>query len=309
VVVTAGAAIAVALRLLGFDSGLLVYLTAFTPYGIVLGVSGIVLLLLARWRIWALIAVLVTVASLAFQVPVLIPDPTPDSSVAVVVMTLNLHDGAADPQRVVDLVRDHDVDLLSLQEVTPQAAKALIANGLGDLLPYVAARPAGGAQGTSVWSRWPLTPQDVPNTLLFRQVAATLTVPGAGTLLFAAVHPASAGHPLASVDTARWAREQKALAAWLEPLPDPVVAAGDFNTTLDQAPMRDLLAHGYGDAAEQSGVFWRPTWPYDRLGPALVAIDHVLSRGGPVADQLAVETVPGTDHGALIVRLQVPTGS
>jgi endonuclease/exonuclease/phosphatase (EEP) superfamily protein YafD len=306
---TAGAAIAVLLRLLGFDSGLLVYVTAFTPYGIVLGVSGVVLLLLARWRIWAMAAVLVTAISLAFQVPVLLPDPTTDPSVAVVVMTLNLHDGAADPQRVVDLVRAHEVDLLSLQEVTPEAARALTADGLGALLPYVAARPASGAQGTAVWSKWPLTPQDVPDTLLFRQIAAVVTPPGVRTLLFTAVHPASAGHPLAEVDTARWAREQKALAAWLVPLPDPVVAAGDFNTTLDQAPMRDLLAHGYADAAEQSGVFWRPTWPYDRIGPPLVAIDHVLSRGGPVADHLAVETVPGTDHGALIVRLQVPTAS
>jgi endonuclease/exonuclease/phosphatase (EEP) superfamily protein YafD len=145
--------------------------------------------------------------------------------------------------------------------------------------------------------------------LLFRQVAAVVAPPGAHALTLAAVHPASAGDPLATVDTARWAREQKALDAWLDPLADPVVAAGDFNATLDQAPLRDLLAHGYADAAEQSGVFWRPTWPYDRIGPPLIAIDHVLSRGGPVADQLAVETVPGTDHGALIVRLQVPSAS
>jgi len=306
---TAVAVAALGLRLLGVDTGLLVYVTSFVPYGVVLAVSGVVLLVLARWRRWAVVAITVAVCSVAFQVPVMVPDAPPASAVPVVVMTLNLHVGGADPQRVVDIVRSRHVDLLAVQELTPEEASALLTAGLGDLLPYVAARAAGGAQGTALWSRWKLDPRDVQVPLIFRQVAADVTPPGAESLTIAAVHPASPGHPFVADDTTRWASEQTALAVWLDGLPDPVVAVGDFNTTLDQAPMQALLAHGYQDAAEQAGVFWRPTWPYDRIGPPLLAIDHVLSRGGPVADQLAVETVPGTDHGALVVRLQVPTSS
>jgi endonuclease/exonuclease/phosphatase (EEP) superfamily protein YafD len=295
------------LRVVDTSAGLLVYATAFVPYGIVLAVSGVVLLLLAHWRWWALVPGVIAVVSIAFQVPVMVPDPTPASAVPVVVMTLNLHVGQADPRRVVELVRTYHVDLLATEELPLSEARSLLAAGLDKELPYVAARAAGGAQGTALWSRWPLAPREVQTTLIFRQVSATITPPGAETLTVAAVHPASPGNPFAAVDASRWAQEQVANDAWLDSLPAPAIAAGDFNATLDQASMRSLLAHGYQDAAEQAGVFWRPTWPYDRIGPPLIAIDHVLSRGGPVADQLAVETVPGTDHGALIVRLQVPT--
>ena len=303
------AGLAVLLRLSGSERGLLVYLTPFVPYGIVLAVSAVVVFLLARWWWWATVAAAVTVGSIAFQLPVLVPDAVPSQATPIVVMTLNLRVGGADAQRVVDLVRTHDVDVLAIEEDTPTEAKALQAAGLPELLPYAAARVAPGAQGTALWSRWPLTPQYVQLATAFRQVVASVTPPGATSLLFAAVHPASPGHPVTMDDTGRWAREQQALRVWLDALPDPVVAAGDFNATLDQAPMRALLADGYQDAAEQAGVFWRPTWPYDKIGPPLVAIDHVLSRGGPVADQLAVEGVPGSDHGALIVRLQVPTAT
>ncbi len=306
-VFTLGALIAVLLRVFDTSAGLLVYATAFVPYGIVLAVSGVVLLLLAHWRWWALVPCLVAVVSVAYQVPVMVPDATPASAVPVVVMTLNLHVGQADPQRVVDLVRTHHVDLLAVEELPLSEARALMAAGLDNELPYVAARAADGAQGTALWSRWPLSPRAVRTTMIFRQVSASVTPPGAEPLTVAAVHPASPGDPFTAVDTSRWAREQVANNAWLDSLPAPAVAAGDFNATLDQASMRELEAHGYQDAAEQAGVFWRPTWPYDRIGPPLIAIDHVLSRGGPVADQLAVETVPGSDHGALIVRLQVPT--
>jgi endonuclease/exonuclease/phosphatase (EEP) superfamily protein YafD len=307
VVVTVGALIGVLLRVFDTSAGLLVYATSYVPYGIVLAVSGVVLLVLAHWRWWAVVPAVIAVVSIAYQVPVMVPDPTPASAVPVVVMTLNLQVGQADPQRVVELVRTRHVDLLAVQELPLSEAGALVAAGLDRELPYVAARAAAGAQGTALWSRWPLSPRDVQTTLIFRQVCADVTPPGAQMLTVAAVHPASPGDPFTAVATTRWAQEQAANIAWLDSLPSPAVAVGDFNATLDQASMRALEAHGYQDAAEQAGVFWRPTWPYDRIGPPLIAIDHVLSRGGPVADQLAVETVPGTDHGALIVRLQVPT--
>jgi endonuclease/exonuclease/phosphatase family metal-dependent hydrolase len=305
-VAAAVAGSALLLRAIDPMSGLLVYLEPLIPYGIVAAVSAVVLLLLARWRWAALLGVALVVVSVGFQVPVMVPDAKPSSATPVVVMTLNLHLGQANPQRVVDLVRTHDVDILAVEELTQAEARALLDDGLGQLLPYVAARSANGAQGSALWSRWRLDPQYVDLPTTFRHVAATVTPPGAQKLIVAAVHPGSPGRPTAN-DVNRWAIDQRILGTWLDSLPDPVVAAGDFNATLDQAPLRALLSDGYHDAAAQTGAFWRPTWPYDRIGPPLVAIDHVLSRGGPVADRLAVEGVPGTDHGALIVRLQVPT--
>lgn len=300
---------ALLVRQVGAERGLLAYATAFVPYGIVFAVSGGVLLLLAgRWR-WALVSGLVALASIAVQVPVMLPDPVGPSVTPVVVMTLNLHAGRANPQALIRTVQAHHVDLLALEELTPAEAHALSVAGLETVLPYVAAQTAYGTKGTALWSRWRLDPRDVQTGMVFRQVSAYVTPTGAERLSVAAVHAVSPDLPIGYDNTAHWATEQAELATWLRAQSGPVVALGDFNATLDQAPMRALLADGYHDAAAQSGVFWRPTWPYNRPIPPLIAIDHVLSRGGPVADQLTVENVAGSDHGALIVRLEVPTAA
>jgi endonuclease/exonuclease/phosphatase (EEP) superfamily protein YafD len=81
-----------------------------------------------------------------------------------------------------------------------------------------------------------------------------------------------------------------------------VVVAGDFNATVDHAQFRDLLDHGYADAAESSGAGYLPTYPTDRWYGPLIGIDHVLFRGMQ-ADSADTYDLPGSDHRAVLARL------
>ena len=72
------------------------------------------------------------------------------------VMTANLFLGQADADSVVQLVRDQDVDLLSVQELTPEEARALKAAGLDRLLPERAVFAAPQSSGAGLFSRWAL---------------------------------------------------------------------------------------------------------------------------------------------------------
>ncbi len=83
-------------------------------------------------------------------------EPTLQSSAtSIVVMTANLGDGLAEPAELVSFIREHDVDLVALQEVTPDIAETLETD-LGELFPYQEVRGLG-IPGKALLSRYPIT--------------------------------------------------------------------------------------------------------------------------------------------------------
>jgi endonuclease/exonuclease/phosphatase (EEP) superfamily protein YafD len=107
-----------------------------------------------------------------------------------------------------------------------------------------------------------------------------------------------------------WNRE---LAEWPQILQDAahsagtgsVIVAGDFNSTLDMRPFRDLVRDGYRDAAEQSGAGVTGTYPANLWVPPLLAIDHVLTYRG-TANRVQTVELPGSDHRGLIAVAEIP---
>jgi endonuclease/exonuclease/phosphatase (EEP) superfamily protein YafD len=89
----------------------------------------------------------------------------------------------------------------------------------------------------------------------------------------------------------------------------PVIVGGDFNATPDVAQFRSVLRTGFADAADQAGAGMTRTYPADRWFPPLIAIDHVLTRGGAVATGVQTVSISGSDHRALLARIAVPTDS
>ena len=82
------------------------------------------------------------------------------------------------------------------------------------------------------------------------------------------------------------------------------VLAGDFNATLDHAPMRRLLSSGYRDAAATVGVGLVGTWgPYDGDLIPPVTIDHVLVDRRVAVAAVSVHPLPGGDHRAVLAEL------
>jgi endonuclease/exonuclease/phosphatase (EEP) superfamily protein YafD len=215
-------------------------------------------------------------------------------------MTSNLKVGAADASAVVAAVRARHVDVLMLEELTPDIAVRLRAAGLDDMLPHSVADPQPNGAGTGLWSRYPLSDPQVRRDFGFSFVSARVT----GRMTMAAVHVFG---PYPAAQFPRWHDDMQRYPAVLGALPGPtVLIGGDFNATTDDAQFRGILGNGFADAAQQAGAGFTPTWPTDRWYPPLITIDHVLTRNA-VARSLDSVEIPGSDHRALVVSVRLPT--
>ncbi|GAA1750365.1 endonuclease/exonuclease/phosphatase family protein [Luedemannella helvata] len=298
-------------RTAGWEYGTLaVKLVAFTPY-VAAGAVLVALIALGTRRWWAAGTAVVAVVALACGVlPRFFADadaarpaaPGPD----VVFMSVNVLAGRADMAQLVGLVRERRVDVLAIQEFTPGTQRRLAGAGLEELLPHKHTTGAAGVSGSGLYSRYPLSGLGVRmNPGGFRQVYATVAVPGARPVYVESVHPVPP-HLTDSADGLL-----NGLAGQPAATPDgPVrVLIGDFNSTLDHAALRRLLGRGYRDAAATVGEGLTPTWPYyGRRVPVTpkVTIDHVLADERIGVRDFAAVTVRRTDHRALFATLVLP---
>lgn len=309
--VLTGLVVLTALRFLHTGFGPAVQLASFSSYAVV--GFGVVLLGCAlalrgatRTR-WTVLAAAVAVVGLVVQgwavLPLYVGGASGRSDLTV--MTSNLEFGRGDAVTVVRTVAADGVDVLVLEEVSPQALSKLLGAGLTDVLPHQLGTPVASAAGTMVFSRFTLggtTAFTLGNGGLDTMVGA----PEPFRLL--AVHtsqPVVAPRPwLADMDRVR---ERAALAV----AQGPTLVLGDFNATLDHEPLRAVLRAGLRDAAEAAGSGWQPTWPTryreSWLRP-LVAIDHVLT--SPEYDAIRTHTVEvsDTDHLAVVATLRLRKG-
>ncbi|MFF5184244.1 endonuclease/exonuclease/phosphatase family protein [Streptomyces sp. NPDC000345] len=301
-VVLAGPSALLVVRVTGLDAGtpLAVPMVLF-PYGavlsvLVLSVLSAVPVLRSRWAV--AVAALVTAAHAALLVPRFVShqEQVPPRAAELRVATLNAHVGRADPRAVVRLVRTERIDVLAVEELPAAGVAALAEAGLDHLLPHRELHPENDS---SIYSRLPLThagPLDAGTA--WPQTTADVTV-GGRTVRLVAVHTY---YPLG--DAKRWTRDLTALASVARENGPDTVFLGDFNASLDHAPMRELLASGLTDTHAELGRGWVRTWPAGRtLLPALIPLDHVLHGFGLVGVSVGERTVPGTDHRAVVAVL------
>ncbi|GAA3363656.1 endonuclease/exonuclease/phosphatase family protein [Saccharopolyspora gregorii] len=289
--------------LLGFDTAnrYLIALTATLPYAVPVGVVLTVLgLALRRWLSTLLVGLL-SVVLVVLVLPRAIPDsPTPVQGSPLRVLSVNLFFGRADAERVVDLVRDGRIDVLSLQELTPEAVAALDRAGLAALLPHRVLHSGPRADGSGIASRFPLRELALVPPTSLAQPSALIRLPGGREVEFVAVHPL---YPMGADTAGRWRQELDALPRPPGERAAPRILAGDFNATLDNSPLRALLGGGYSDVAEVTGDGLAPTWGAGWT--PRVTIDHVLVSEGLVAQGYQVHDVPGSDHRAISAHLVV----
>jgi endonuclease/exonuclease/phosphatase family metal-dependent hydrolase len=283
-----------------------VALVAFTPYVAALSVLVLAVALVARAR-WeagaaAVVVVLLAVAVLPRAVPHQPTGPI-EGGVPYDVLTSNARLGEADAGSIAAMVREGEVDLLAVQELTHDVADRLRDDGIDELLPHQELSPAeAGSSGAGLYSRYPLRRlDDVPGGIS-PQVHALAAVPGAGEVELVSVHP----YPPTGTSAARWLEG-------LEGLPRATpgrirILPGDFNSTFDHEPFRDLVGSGYVDAAAARGKGLAMTWPSGRVFPPQVAIDHVLADDRVHVAAAEIHTVPDTDHRAVLARLELPPG-
>jgi endonuclease/exonuclease/phosphatase family metal-dependent hydrolase len=294
-------------RLAELDRGHpLVALMALTPYAAVTApIPVAVALVLRRWLV-ATIAAGAAVALAAVVLPRAIPDGDQvlgrEQGPALTVMTANLYEGRADAGALIALAREQRVDVLSLQELTPDALARLDSAGARELFPGRVVAPRPGAIGSGLMARRRLSLAGEVAPRGTAEPEAALAVPGTMPVRVKAVHPPA---PLSSHAAWVWARA-------LRRLPDPGgdqmlrLLAGDFNGTLDHHEIRALLDRGYVDAADAGGAGLQPTWPSSGIRPRIV-IDHVLVPRSVRVHRVTVHALPGSDHRALIAEVVLPS--
>lgn len=296
-VALAGVAAVEMSRAFGWEAGPLTWLVATTPYLLLVALAAAAGAALVWSWLVAGVGVVLAAVIVWWWAPAFVAQPVDPGQPRLTVMTTNLLMGGGDAKSVVDAARGVGAELVSVQELTPEAEAGLALAGLNDLLPYHFSFARPGISGTGVWSRFPVSNGRALPGATLGDVVATVTTDLVPITVVAA-HPSAPtrlDHSYAEADFSR-------LTEVLAEIPGPVVVAGDLNATRDHEGVLDLEAMGFRDAATTAGAGLVRTWPANLSPiPPLFGIDHVMTRDYAQAAR-RVETVfiPNSDHKALI---------
>ncbi|MEJ1195030.1 endonuclease/exonuclease/phosphatase family protein [Pseudarthrobacter sp. CCNWLW207] len=289
---------------------LAVQLVSFTPWLAVPAMVALVLALLGRSR-WLQVC---TAALLLCQVFWLFPfdaarpsaAPGAAATVELKAMTINAEYGQADATRIMELVRDNGIGLLTVQEHSQALQDRLAAAGLDTLLPHRISDPTDDAAGGAVYSSHPLEQVGLIPDTPFRMPTVRLTAEARGSV---AVLEVTNVHALPPVDVRvdQW-RSDLASVGRLAGRPGNRLLVGDFNATYDHSEFRQLLGAGPGlvDVGTASGSRLVPTWPMEGVWLPGITLDHLVTSRQVGSSGYQVHKVPGTDHAAVLATLAVP---
>ncbi len=274
-------------------------LVAFIPYAAIGTLLVAVVAILLKARVVALVAL---VGLAVLLVPRAGRVTASDQPVArgdqLVVATSNVHFGTVDVPALVRLVRTQRIDVLALQEDTPDVTEDLAAAGLRRALPFGVLQPGPGARGISLYSRYPVTA--VPRLRGDRRsVGGLVQLPSGGSLHMRSVHPPP---PFSQSNMDRWKATTRAMLSTARSVAAPAVLLGDFNATLDHHPFTTLTDAGFRDASDEVGQAWRPTWTNARW--AALTLDHVLVPPSVAVRAVTIRDLKGTDHDVVIAKIQ-----
>ena len=290
-------------------------LAALAPAAAVPAIAAVVVAVTASWWL-ALVLAVPAVILISWQLPTVrprraAPHAAPEArtaasgAVMLRVLSLNARGGRADAHAVEAAVRDHDVDVLAIQELTPGLVGRLDRTDLGTLLPYRNADPRPGSAGAGLWTRAPAV--TLPSIQGLRAATPRVCIePVPGSQVTVTVV-----HPKAPVNgqEGHWEAELVLIRAELAKVGGTQVVAGDFNASRDHQPFRELLASGFVDGADAARSRPWPgyTWPVRRTIPPIMRLDHVLvSRERATAVREArIVRIPGTDHRAVLAVIDL----
>jgi endonuclease/exonuclease/phosphatase (EEP) superfamily protein YafD len=284
-------------------------LAALAPLAVVPAVAAVIIAARAAWWLAALLAIPAALLVM-WQLPPLrrarfraAPGPSRGTASAATTLrlrlfTVNAKGGAADPAVILRILRQHDVDVLAVQELTPPMVTRLAAAGLTQVLPFSHLDPRPGGRGTGLWARWPMTPLPPVPGLAWAAPRARIDPLGGLPVTLTAVHSVSPVWRRAD----RWRRELAMIQQALAAVDGPQVVAGDFNATRDHGPFRELLAAGFLDCADcgQNRSWPGFTWP----SLPVMRLDHVLVSRTATVPTARTMRVPGTDHHGVLADIE-----
>ena len=212
-------------------------------------------------------------------------------------MTANVWSGNRDTDRLLGLIRTEAPDLVFLQEVTGRWAAAL--DALADSYPYRYVVPRSDNFGVALLARRPfLRVEAVETPGLHRPSLRAEIDLGGRRVSFIGTHPMP---PLGKDGFDARNRQLAAIAQLAAGIDEPVILAGDLNTTMWGSHYRRFVAASdLEDARRGFGIV--PTWPVE-LPPAMIPIDHCLASQDFAVLDFRAGAQFGSDHLPIIVSL------
>ena len=219
----------------------------------------------------------------------------------------NLMNGRADPEAFADLVRHSNADVVVVQELSPEQARAL-----GRVFSHGRLEPARDFTGMGIAVRHPAEFDCLP--LACRDARIARLEPAhwpalTGALEIINVHIASptwGKNPWSQFAHRR--AQGRGLLQYLDRAPGQTRAVlGDFNAT-PAWPVYRVIAKRLEDLAlthaQNRDAKPARTWACRVGGPPLFRIDHCFGSGVRV-DDFQIVAIRGSDHSGLVVDLSV----
>ena len=262
----------------------------------------VVLLVGKKWP-WAAVAGVFALINFADILPAFVGrgGEAVSSSNRVTILLVNVLTSNKEYERVRQLVRSEDPDIVALLEVSETWMNEL--SSVKDEYPHVVASPRSDNFGIALFSRIPFVESEIieigeaglPTAftrLRLEDVALTII----------ATHPL----PPTRRASARYRNRQlKELAHYLHAVGKPVIVMGDLNTTPYSPHFKKLLREsGLRDSRRGRGI--QPTWQAQFPWVLRIPLDHVLhSPDITVLDRRLGPNI-GSDHLPVIVEFSLP---
>jgi endonuclease/exonuclease/phosphatase (EEP) superfamily protein YafD len=217
------------------------------------------------------------------------------------VLSGNLWWGRADPEGLINLIREYQIDVFAAQELGPENAEAISSE-----LPYGCLEPDPAYAGMGIALRQPAVYERIP---VHRRDARRVVLEPAEwdglelPLDLINVH-FNAPHTLRPFPSPLVRHRQASdLERFIGQNPsDTRVVVGDYNAT-PHWPLYQRIARQFSDAAIQAaqreGRPVEATWGPTPGSPRLLRIDHAMVRGVDV-ETFEVVDIPGSDHSGLV---------
>lgn len=261
-------------------------------------VAAIVLGLLRR-KPWLMVAVAILLVDLAPLAWLSVPVSQPASEGPKVrICAANTFIDNLDGDRVVDVLRREQPDILYVSELSPTIDQAVRESGL---FPHAYTRATNESPwGAGFYSRWPIRGTKLlPAEYGCPSMIVEIDVDGQVLTAVGAHPPPPAGGRLTSFRN----RSIAQAAEWIALAEGPVVLCGDLNTTPWSHAFRELVqVSGLRDARCGHGM--QLTWPTHFI-PYRIPIDHVLVSRDIAVRGHWIGGKTGSDHFPVLVDLQL----
>lgn len=247
--------------------------------------------------------ILPTIALVASYAPLYLPRQInpPENAQELSLLTYNINLAPLDYHVIADVIREHNADIVAVQELTP-AAQVIFEETLSDLYPYTAFHASTFFDGQGVMSKYPIVSDDYWKIYLGHQ-RVEIDVNDTPVTLYN-THPIHHVLPFWGFDISRRTEEVTAMLGRAIQDTGIVLIAGDFNMT-DQAGDYQRISQYFADSYREAGWGMGTTFPaHIPLLPSLARIDYVFHSENVTVDEARVgKDSGGSDHRPLLVKL------